>query len=73
MIVGKIKPGLHLPVAGKTEIRVFCFQKVLGDLSSMNLMAVNTADGAKFMDSSPELKQFLLFPMTLQADIRLHY
>jgi len=73
MIVGKIKLGLNLPMAGETEIRVFCFQKVFGDLGSMNLMAVITANRAELMDSSRELKQFLLLLMTLQADIRLHY
>jgi hypothetical protein len=73
MIVRKIKLGLHLSMAGETEIGVFCFQKVLGDLGSMNLMAVSTANGAELMDSSRELKQLLLFLMTLQADIRLHH
>jgi hypothetical protein len=56
MIVWKIKLGLNLSMAGETEIRVFCFQKVCGDLCSMNLMAVITANGAELMDSSRELK-----------------
>jgi hypothetical protein len=71
MIVGKIELGLHLPMAGETEIRVFCSQKVLGDLSLMNLVAVPTANGTELVDSPRELKQFLLLLMTLQADIRL--
>jgi hypothetical protein len=72
VIVGKIKLGLHLPMAGETEIRVLCLQKVLGNLSSVNLMAVPAANGTELMDSSRELKQFLLLLMTLQADLRLH-
>jgi len=45
MIVWKIKFGLDVPMAGETEISLFCFQKVLGDLGFMDLMAVITAKG----------------------------
>jgi hypothetical protein len=45
MIVWKIKFGLDVPMAGETEISLFCFQKVVGDLGPMNLMAVITAKG----------------------------
>jgi hypothetical protein len=45
MIVWKIKFSLDVPMAGETEISLFCFQKILGDLGPMNLMAVITAKG----------------------------
>ncbi len=45
MIIGKIKLGLDVSMAGETEIGLFCFQKHLGDLGSMNLMAVIAAKG----------------------------
>ena len=43
MIVGKIKLGLDVSMAGETEISLFGFQEALGDLGPMNLMAVITA------------------------------
>ena len=42
MVVGKIKVGLDVSVAGKTEVRVLYLQEMVGNLRSMNLMTVIT-------------------------------
>ena len=42
MVVGKIKFGFDVFMAGETEVGVFFLEQILGDLSCVNLMAVIT-------------------------------
>jgi hypothetical protein len=70
MILGEIKLGLDISMAGKTEIGLFCFQKILSDRGFMDLMAVITAHCTELMDSSAKLKQFLLPLMAFETVFR---
>ncbi|MGA2465791.1 MAG: hypothetical protein ABSH06_15745 [Thermodesulfobacteriota bacterium] len=70
MVVGKIKVGLDVSMAGETEIRILFLQEVFGGLLCMNLMAVITPNSTKLMDPSSKLEKCFLFLMALQTDIR---
>jgi len=70
MVVGEIKLGLHISMTGKTEIGVLLLQEILGGLLCVDLVAVVTSNCAQPVDPSPELKERLLFLVTVQADIR---
>ena len=45
MVVGKIKVGLDVSVAGETEVRILHLQEILDNLRSVNLMTVITSNG----------------------------
>jgi len=44
VIVRKIELGLHVRMAGETEVGIFDLQELLGDLRSVNLMAIITSN-----------------------------
>jgi hypothetical protein len=70
VVVGKIKFGLDVSMAGKTKVRVLHLQEIFGGLRSVNLMAVITSNGTELMDPPSKLEKCFLFLMALQTDIR---
>ena len=44
MVIGKIKLGLDISMAGETEVGVLFLQEIFGELRSVNLMAVITSN-----------------------------
>jgi hypothetical protein len=70
MVVGKIKLGFNVPMAGEAEFGVFFLEQIFSDLSCMNLMAVITPNSTKLMDPSSKLEKCFLFLMALQTDVR---
>jgi len=57
VVVGKIKLGLHVPVAGEAEVWVFFLQEFLSHFRRVNLMTVITTHSTELMDSSLGLKE----------------
>ena len=72
MVDGEIELGFDILVARNAEIRFFRLQKFLGDLGSMNLVAVIAADGAQFVDPPIELEKFPVLGMAIEADVGPH-
>jgi len=70
VIDGKIEFRLYILMARDAEIRFFCLQQFLGDLASMNLVAVIAADGAQFVDPPIELEKFPVLGVAIEADVR---
>jgi hypothetical protein len=70
MIDGKIEFGLYVLMTREAEIDLLIFQKFLGGLGSMNLVAVIAADGAQFVDPPIELEKFPVLGVAIEADVR---
>jgi hypothetical protein len=70
VVVGKIKFGLDVSMAGETEIGILFFQEIFGGLLCVNLMAVIASNSTESMDPSSKLEKCFLFLMALQTDIR---